>query len=147
VHSFGKRRFSESSDIDRCSRVIYGEPDGFCSPRRSELPACSGFPAVCEGRQAVPSPSIGEGHIPHMTIHSHRFVEEYDGFVGFGLNRESDINTLVVYLQKMADDTLARTLAERMTDEERLAFFDALGRLLKNHLSEEEYHRLFLKDR
>jgi hypothetical protein len=82
-----------------------------------------------------------------MAKHSHRFVEDYDGFVGFGLDRESDVNTLVVYLQKIADDTLARTLAERMQEEERLEFFDALGRLLKNHLSEEEYHRLFLKDR
>ena len=82
-----------------------------------------------------------------MAKHSHRFVEDYDGFVGFGLDRESDVNTLVVYLQKIADDTLARTLAERMKAEERLEFFDALGRLLKNHLSEEEYHRLFLKDR
>jgi hypothetical protein len=82
-----------------------------------------------------------------MGKHSHRFVEDYDGFVGFGLDRESDVNTLVVYLQKIADDTLARTLAERMKEEERLEFFDALGRLLKNHLSEEEYHRLFLKDR
>jgi len=82
-----------------------------------------------------------------MTRHSHRFVEEYDGFVGFGLDPESDVNTLVFYLQKIADDTLARTLAERMTDSERLEFFNALGRLLKRHLSEDEYHRLFLKDR
>ena len=82
-----------------------------------------------------------------MARHSHRFVEEYDGFVGFGLDQDSDINTIVFYLQKIADDALARTLAERMTENERLEFFDTLGRLLKNHLSEEEYHRLFLKDR
>ena len=82
-----------------------------------------------------------------MAKHSHRFVEDYDGFVGFGLDRESDINTLVVYLQKIADDSLARMLAERMTDSEQQEWFEALGRLLKSHLSEEEYHRLFLKDR
>jgi hypothetical protein len=82
-----------------------------------------------------------------MAKHSHRFVEAYDGFVGFGLNRESDVNTLVFYLQKIADDTLAHTLVGRMTDQERLELFDALGGLLKRHLSEEEYHRLFLKDR
>ena len=82
-----------------------------------------------------------------MARHSHRFVEEYDGFVGFGLDQDSDVNTIVFYLQKIADDVLARTLAERMTEDERLEFFDTLGRLLKNHLSEEEYHRLFLKDR
>ena len=82
-----------------------------------------------------------------MAKHSHRFVEEYDGFVGFGLDRESDANTLVYYLQKVADDTLARTLVERMTDREREDLFDTLGRLLKSYLSEGEYHRLFLKDR
>lgn len=82
-----------------------------------------------------------------MANHSHRFVEEYEGFVGFGLDRESDANTLVYYLQKVADDTLARTLVERMTNGEREDLFDTLGRLLKRHLSEDEYHRLFLKDR
>jgi len=82
-----------------------------------------------------------------MAKHSHRFVEEYDGFVGFGLDRESDANTLVYYLQKIADDSLARTLVERMTDREREDLFDTLGRLLKRHLSEDEYHRLFLRDR
>ncbi|MGD9331831.1 MAG: cytoplasmic protein [Desulfobacterales bacterium] len=81
-----------------------------------------------------------------MAKHSHRFVETFDGFVGFGLNRESDENTLVYYLQKIADDTLARTLVQRMTDSERQAFFDMLGHLLKKHLREDEYHRLFLKD-
>jgi hypothetical protein len=82
-----------------------------------------------------------------MAKHAHRFVEDYDGFIGFGLDRQSDQNALVYYLQKIADDTLARTLVERMTDEERLELFDALGCLLKRHLSEDEYHRLFLKDR
>ena len=82
-----------------------------------------------------------------MAKHSHRFVEEYGGFLGFGLDRESDASTLVYYLQKVADDSLARTLVERMTDRERENLFDTLGLLLKNHLSEDEYHRLFLKDR
>lgn len=82
-----------------------------------------------------------------MTKHSHRFVESFDGFVGFGLDRMSDANTLVYYLQKISDDTLAATLVRRMSDEERQDLFDSLSRLLKIHLSEEEYHRLFLKDR
>lgn len=81
-----------------------------------------------------------------MAKHSHRFVEDYDGFVGFGMDRESDANTLVYYLQKIADDELAQTLVERMTDEERRDLFDTFGRMLKRHLSEEEYHRLFLKE-
>jgi len=82
-----------------------------------------------------------------MAKHSHRFIETYDGFIGFGLDRDADENALIYYLQKISDDTLARTLVERMTDEERLAMFDMLSQLLKTHLSEKEYHQLFLKDR
>ena len=82
-----------------------------------------------------------------MAKHAHRFVEDYDGFIGFGLDRESDANTLVYYLQKISDDTLAQTLVPRLTASEREDLFDMLTRLLKTHLSEDEYHRLFLKDR
>lgn len=81
-----------------------------------------------------------------MAKHSHRFIETYNGFIGFGLDRETDENALVYYLQKISDDTLARTLIQRMTDEERQAVFDMLSRLLKDHLSDNEYHQLFLKD-
>jgi len=55
-----------------------------------------------------------------MSKHSHSFTDEYDGFVGFGFNRETDENT---------------------TD-----IFNLLTRLLKAHLTEEEYHHLFLKE-
>lgn len=82
-----------------------------------------------------------------MAQHSHRFVENFEGFVGFGLDRDADENTLIYYLQKISDDTLARTLVQRMTDEERQDVFDLLSRLLQDHLSENEYHQLFLKDR
>lgn len=82
-----------------------------------------------------------------MAKHAHRFVEDYDGFVGFGLDRQSDENTLVYYLQKISDDALAQTLVPRLKEEERRELFDVLTRLLQHHLSEDEYHRLFLKDR
>lgn len=82
-----------------------------------------------------------------MAAHSHRFIEEFDGFVGFGLNRESDMDTVVYYLQKFSDDRLMTLLRERLTDEDRLAIFDLLSSLLRKHLSEPEYHRYFLKDK
>ncbi len=78
--------------------------------------------------------------------HSHRFVEEYDGFVGFGLDRKTDENTVVYYLQKFSDDALARTMAGRMTDEELDRLFSLLNALMQKHLSDAEYHRLFLKE-
>ncbi|MCF8063338.1 MAG: cytoplasmic protein [Deltaproteobacteria bacterium] len=81
-----------------------------------------------------------------MTKHSHRFVEEYDGLVGFGLDRETDENTVVYYLQKFSDDELMAIMKQRMSDDDLEALFSLLGDLLKKCLSEEEYHALFLKD-
>ena len=81
-----------------------------------------------------------------MPIHSHRFVEEYDGLVGFGLDRETDEHTLTYYLQKFSDDRLFGLMRKRMSDEEMEGLFDHVARLLKRHLSEEEYHRYFLRD-
>lgn len=81
-----------------------------------------------------------------MTQHSHTFVERYDGMVGFGLNRETDENTVIYYLQKFSDDALMAVLRGRLKDEELAALFDLVSDLLRKHLSEEEYHRLFLRD-
>ena len=79
-------------------------------------------------------------------IHSHEFVENYTGLVGFGLDRQTNENTIVYYLQKFSDDTLMNAIVKRMTDEELEAVFALLTSLLKKHLNENEYHQLFLKD-
>lgn len=81
-----------------------------------------------------------------MTKHSHHFVENYQGLVGFGLDRQTDEDTIVYYLQKFSDDTLMAQLIKRMTDAELDEIFCLLTRLLKKHLSDPEYHTLFLKD-
>jgi len=81
-----------------------------------------------------------------MSEHSHRFIEEFDGFIGFGLNRKSDQDTVIYYLQKFSDDRLMEVLKDRMSDEDRQAIFDLLSGLLRKHLSEPEYHRYFLKN-
>ena len=81
-----------------------------------------------------------------MTNHSHRFVEEFEGFVGFGLNRDSDKDTVIYYLQKFSDDQLMTLLRDRLTDQERQSIFDLISALLRKHLSEPEYHQYFLKD-
>ena len=81
-----------------------------------------------------------------MQLHSHTFVENYQGLVGFGLDRETDENTVVYYLQKFADDALMNVLKERLEDSELAAIFDLLSGLLCKHLSEKEYHALFLKE-
>jgi len=81
-----------------------------------------------------------------MNDHSHKFVENYDGFVGFGFNRETDENTVVYYLQKFSDDDLMKTLIKKLSDEELNELFNLVGRLLKKHLTEPQYHALFLKE-
>ena len=81
-----------------------------------------------------------------MAKHSHRFVEEYDGLVGFGLDRQTDENTLIYYLQKFSEDRLMETIRDRMSDSDMEMLFDMLARLMKQYLTEEEYHRHFLKD-
>ena len=81
-----------------------------------------------------------------MPTHTHNFVESYDGLVGYGADRETDENTVVYYLQKFSDDNFMALMAKRMTDEELLELFDLVNRLLKNHLTESEYHKLFLKE-
>ncbi len=81
-----------------------------------------------------------------MAKHSHNFVESFDGFVGFGLDRKTDENTIIYYLQKFSDDALMKKLVKRLTDDELSEIFHLLTRLLKNHLENTEYHSLFLKD-
>lgn len=79
-------------------------------------------------------------------IHSHTFVEHYDGMVGFGFDRETDEKSLMVYLQKFSDDALLAALVPRLSDDEIQDLFERISLLLKKHLREAEYHGLFLKD-
>ncbi len=81
-----------------------------------------------------------------MAKHSHRFVETFDGFLGFGLDRQSDEDIVQLYLQKFSDDDLMKTILKRMTEEDLAETFDVVSRMLKKYLTESEYHQLFLKD-
>jgi len=81
-----------------------------------------------------------------MSKHSHNFVENYKGLVGFGADRETDENTIVYYLQKFSDDRLMQKLIKCMSDEDLSEIFGMINRILKQHLTDAEYHQLFLKD-
>ena len=81
-----------------------------------------------------------------MAKHSHAFVETYDGFVGFGFDRETDEKTLIYYLQKFSDDALMQTLVKRMSEKDLGEMFALVNQLMKAYLSDTEYHALFLKD-
>lgn len=81
-----------------------------------------------------------------MRRHQHEFVETYDGMMAFGYSREEDERSLIVFLQKFSDDDLMELLSSRLSDSEIEGLVDYLTGLMKKHLSEEEYHRYFLKD-
>ena len=81
-----------------------------------------------------------------MTKHSHGFVETFDGILGYGLDRQSDEDTVQVYLQKFSDDGLMKTILKRMTDDDLTEVFEIISKMLKKYLTEPEYHRLFLKE-
>jgi TorA maturation chaperone TorD len=78
--------------------------------------------------------------------HSHRFVNQYDGIVAFGFSREVDEKSIMYILQKFTDDELLQLLIPRLSDQELSEIFEMVTRILKAHLSEEEYHRMFLKE-
>ena len=81
-----------------------------------------------------------------MAKHSHRFVETFHGISGYGLDRQSNENTVQLYLQKFSDDDLMKIILKRMTDDDLTEVFEILGEMLKKYLTGPEYHRLFLKD-
>ena len=78
--------------------------------------------------------------------HSHRFVETFDGVFGFGLDRQSNENTVQLYLQKFSDDRLMKTILKRMADEDLTEVFEIVSKMLRKYLTEAEYHQLFLKE-
>lgn len=78
--------------------------------------------------------------------HKHDFAETWTGLLGQGLDRETDLATLQVYLQKLSDDELMEQLLPRLSPEETDQFFHLIASTLRRHLTEEEYHRLFLRE-
>jgi len=77
--------------------------------------------------------------------HKHEFVETYEGLIGFGLDRKTNEDTIIVYLQKFSDDDLMELLRDRLTDEELEEVFNFISRILYQRLNEKEYHTFFLK--
>ncbi len=82
-----------------------------------------------------------------MKKDTHNFVQEYNGLGAYGLNRDTDEETIMFYLQKFSEDTFLKTLIPRLSDNELEEIYLFINNTLKKHLSEDEYHSLFLKDR
>jgi TorA maturation chaperone TorD len=62
----------------------------------------------------------------------------------FGLNREEDERSLADFLRLFSEHRLTSVLIPRMTDKEISQTVERLTAILRNHLSEKEYHALFL---
>jgi len=64
----------------------------------------------------------------------------------FGLDRETDEKALAGFIQRFAQDRLLEALIPRLESEEIEELRDSISRLMARHLSEGQYHRLFLAD-
>jgi len=64
----------------------------------------------------------------------------------FGLNRKEDERSLAAFLQLFSRKELTSVLIPRMTEEEINQTVHVLTEIMRNHLSEDEYHSLFLGD-
>lgn len=82
-----------------------------------------------------------------MKKDTHQFIQEYKGLGAFGLDRETNEETLKFYLQKFSEDSFLDLLLPRLSDNELEDLYLLVNEKLKQHLTENEYHSDFLKDR
>ena len=66
--------------------------------------------------------------------------------IAFGFDRATDERSLVLFLERFVDEKLLETLLPRLHDEDIMATVDFLTGILHKHLSEKEYHALFLAE-
>jgi hypothetical protein len=65
----------------------------------------------------------------------------------FGFDRASDEHSFELFLQRFVDKKLMETLLPRMLDEDISATVDFLTGIMRKHLTEKEYHTLFLAEK
>lgn len=82
-----------------------------------------------------------------MQKDTHQFIKEYKGIAAFGMDRASDEETIMFYLQKFSEDSFMRALLPRLSDQELEEIYEWVNAYLRKHIPEDEYHSLFLKDR
>jgi len=77
-----------------------------------------------------------------MTSHP----EDSAAAISFGWDRATDERSCQAFVQRFSSHGLLSVLTPRLTDQELTTLIDHLSGLMKKHLSEGEYHRLFLRD-
>lgn len=78
---------------------------------------------------------------------THNFIHQYRGLGAFGMNRETDEETLMFYLQKFSEDSFMKAFVPRLNSEDLEQIYNMVNFFLKKYFSEDEYHDIFLKDR
>ena len=66
--------------------------------------------------------------------------------IAFGFDRASDERSFELFLQQFVNKKLMKTLLPRLLDEDILATVDFLTGIMQKHLTEKEYHSLFLAE-
>ena len=62
----------------------------------------------------------------------------------FGWDRPTDERSLLAFLKNFSQEDFLTVLIPRLTDKEIIAIIAQLTAAMKAHLSEQEYHHLFL---
>ena len=66
--------------------------------------------------------------------------------IAFGFDRATDERSFGLFIERFADRKLMETLLPRLQDEDIQATVDFLTGIMRKHLSEKEYHSLFLAE-
>ena len=66
--------------------------------------------------------------------------------IAFGFDRATDERSFGLFLQRFVDKKLMETLLPRLQDEDILTTVDFLTGIMRKHLTEKEYHSLFLAE-
>jgi len=64
----------------------------------------------------------------------------------FGFDRETDERSLEAFIERFAGKEFMKTLLPRLQDEDITDMVNFLTGIMHKHLSEKEYHRLFLAE-
>ena len=64
----------------------------------------------------------------------------------FGFDRATDERSLELFLERFADKKLLKTMLPRLQDKDILDTVNFLTDMMHKHLSEKEYHSLFLAE-
>ena len=75
-----------------------------------------------------------------MSKNNHNKSDE----IFFGMSREDDERSLASFLRLFSREEFTDLLIPRMTDQEITHVVDQLSSIMRNHLREHEYHRIFL---